>query len=85
MATVESAVVSGLNAAQGVVARNGVGAPVEVSTPDTYPTWWFLALRYLWGPYAYSAKAWSMFEDATGFGPDMLRRLRSRPQRRSQR
>ncbi len=59
MATVEAAVTSGVQAAQAIVARRGVGAPVEVLTPRTYGEWRFLALRYWLAPTAFAAKAWS--------------------------
>jgi hypothetical protein len=59
MATVEAAVTSGVQVAQAIVARRGVGAPVEVLTPRTYGEWRFLALRYWLAPTAFAAKAWS--------------------------
>jgi Flavin containing amine oxidoreductase len=59
MATVEAAVTSGVQGAQAIVARRGVGAPVDVLTPRTYGEWRFLALRYGLAPTAFAAKAWS--------------------------
>jgi Flavin containing amine oxidoreductase len=64
MATVEAAVTSGVQAAQAIVARRGVGAPVEVLTPRTYGEWRFLALRYWLAPTAFAAKAWSTSVEA---------------------
>lgn len=70
MMTVESAVASGLEAAQAVVDRRGVGAPVQIIEPsadfDAFCVW----LRYAYAPYAYAAKAWST-------GTDWARGLRS--------
>jgi hypothetical protein len=59
IATVEAAVTSGAQAAQAIVARRGVGAPVDVLSPRTYAEWRFLALRYWLAPAALAAKAWS--------------------------
>jgi NAD(P)-binding Rossmann-like domain/Flavin containing amine oxidoreductase len=61
MMTVESAVASGLEAARAIVEKHGVGlgGPVVIDEPsagfDALCVW----LRYVWGPYAYGAKAWS--------------------------
>jgi phytoene dehydrogenase-like protein len=64
IATVEAAVTSGVQAAQAIVARRGVGAPVEVLSPRTYAEWRFLALRYWLAPAALAAKAWSTAVEA---------------------
>ena len=64
MATVEAAVSSGVQAARAIVARRGIGAHVEMLTPDTYREWRFLALRYWLAPTAFAAKAWSTSVDA---------------------
>ncbi|MEA2484039.1 MAG: hypothetical protein QOC55_1986 [Thermoleophilaceae bacterium] len=70
MMTVESAVASGLDAARVIVERRGLGPPIEITQPASS---WDLAcvgLRYMYGPSAYMAKAWSS-------GADMLRRMGS--------
>ena len=63
MMTVESAVASGLEAARVVVERRGLGAPVEIIEPvadrDLLAVW----LRWVYGPSAYAAKAWSSGTD----------------------
>lgn len=69
MMTVESAVASGLQAAQSIVERRGIGAPVEVIQPKAGNDLWFVWLRYAYGPSAMAAKAWST-------GSDCMRRLR---------
>jgi len=67
MMTIESAVASGLEAAQELVNRRGHGAPVEIIEPaasfDALCVW----LRYVYAPSAFAAKAWSS-------GGDWLRR-----------
>lgn len=68
MMTVESAVASGLEAAHVIVKRRGLGGPVEILEPkasfDALCVW----LRYVYGPSAMAAKAWSA-------GCDWLREL----------
>ncbi len=59
MTTIESAVTTGLEAANAVIARRGVGAPVDVRTPSSPSGPLYLWLRYAWGPYALAAKAFS--------------------------
>jgi flavin-dependent amine oxidoreductase len=63
MMTIESAVASGLEAAQEVVDRRRHGAPVEIVEPaasfDALCVW----LRYVYGPSAFAAKAWSSGSD----------------------
>ncbi len=66
MATVEAAVMSGLDAAQLVVERRGVGSPVDIVYPSSFPPALFVGLRYALAPQAFAAKAWSMFSDAVG-------------------
>ncbi len=69
MTTIESAVTTGLAAAQDVVARRGVGPPVEIAEHPRGSGPLYVWLRYAWGPYAYAAKAWST-------GRDCVRALR---------
>jgi hypothetical protein len=69
MTTIESAVTTGLEAAQVIVERHGIGAPVEITEPATGSGALYLWLRYAWGPYAYAAKAISD-------GTDRLEKLR---------
>lgn len=69
MTTVESAVTTGVQSAQSVVERRGVGRPVEVLTPPTNPlvdlgsVW----SRYALAPYLWSAVAWSRGSDAVRY------------------
>jgi hypothetical protein len=63
MTTIESAVAGGLEAARAIVRRRGVGAPVEIETPDEDWGGLYVWLRYAWGPYALAAKAWSTGSD----------------------
>jgi hypothetical protein len=66
MTTIESAVTTGLEAASAIVARRGVGAPIEIVKPaftlvdDAVWVW----LRYALMPYAAGASAWSWAGDA---------------------
>ncbi len=62
MTTIESAVTTGLEAAQAIVARRG-GEPVEITEPRSRPGLIYVWLRYAWAPYAASAKAWSAGSD----------------------
>jgi putative NAD(P)-binding protein/flavin-dependent amine oxidoreductase len=71
MTTIESAVAGGLEAAKAIVERHGIGAPVEIETPDEDSGAMYVWLRYAWGPYALAAKALSMGSDCAG----ALRRL----------
>ncbi len=59
MTTIEAAVTTGLEAANAIIARRGVGAPVDVRTPTSPSGALYVWLRYAWGPYALAAKAWS--------------------------
>jgi hypothetical protein len=82
MTTIESAVAGGLEAARVIVARRG-GAPVEIEVPAEDTGLLYVWLRYVWGPYALAAKAWSTASDWAGG----LRRLLTptgppQPQRR---
>ena len=56
---------SGLNAAQLVVERDGIGAPVEIISPSSFPALLFVWLRYALAPQA-------RIDDglAAGLGPD---------------
>lgn len=72
MTTLESAVTTGLEAARAVVARRGLGAPVEVQQPVTRPISLYAWLRFAWAPYAIAAKAWSTGGDCAR---DALARL----------
>jgi hypothetical protein len=64
MMTVESAVASGLEAARAVVERRRFGAPVEILEPSAGNELFYVWLRYVYGPSAMAAKAWSMGTDA---------------------
>jgi hypothetical protein len=57
MTTIESAVTTGLEAANAVIARRGLGAPADVRIPSSPPGPLYVWLRYAWGPYAVAAKA----------------------------
>jgi hypothetical protein len=59
MTTIESAVTTGLQAAQAIVERRGAGKPVEILEPASLPDSYFLWYRYAWAPYAIAAKWWS--------------------------
>ncbi|HET9736848.1 MAG TPA: FAD-dependent oxidoreductase, partial [Solirubrobacteraceae bacterium] len=58
MTTIESAVTSGLEAAQAIVARRG-GRRVPIFEPRALPSALWLWLRYACMPYAAGASAWS--------------------------
>lgn len=59
MTTIESAVTTGLGAANAVIDRRGLGTPADVRIPSSPPGPLYVWLRYAWGPYALAAKAWS--------------------------
>ena len=59
MTTIESAVTTGLEAANAVIARRGVGTPVDVRIPSSPSGPLYVWLRYAWGPYVWTAKAFS--------------------------
>jgi hypothetical protein len=65
MTTIESAVAGGLEAASVIVDRRG-GAPVEIAVPPEGTGLLYVGLRYLWGPWALGAKAWSTASDYAG-------------------
>jgi hypothetical protein len=64
IATVETAVVSGLQAAQALWQRESLGEPIKMIAPDAYPESVIMAMKLLLAPYAYGAKWWSMSNDA---------------------
>jgi hypothetical protein len=66
MTTIESAVTTGLEAARVIVERRGLGAPVEVTEPDSGSGVGYVWLRYAAAPYAAAAKAWSTGSDWAG-------------------
>jgi hypothetical protein len=96
MTTIESAVTTGLLAAQAIVERRG-GRPVEIFEPASLPDSYFLWLRYWLAPYALAAKWWSAGGDYTraiapysSYSADTRRRMRTmltptRPPRRQRR
>ena len=59
MATVEAAVVSGLQAASGVWRARPLGEPIEIKTNDLLPTALFAAVKACMAPWAFAAKCWS--------------------------
>jgi hypothetical protein len=59
MATVESAVTSGLQAAAEVWKRHKMGKPIAIRIPPTYPSGFILATKTLMAPWACAAKCWS--------------------------
>lgn len=77
MTTIESAVVTGLQAAREIVRRRRLGAPVEVLKAPASPVYDAAAvyLRYAWAPYAAGAMAWSRGGDALRGAGRALRRL----------
>ena len=62
--TVEGAVVSGLNAAQAVCNRHGLGDAIEIAEPEVYPVLPLAGLALANTPLALAAKVVSMGEDA---------------------
>jgi hypothetical protein len=58
-------------AARGIVARHGIGEPVEVRQPASLPPALYLWLRLAWAPNVAAAKTWSC-------GGDAVRALRGR-------
>jgi len=71
MTTIESAAISGVEAAAEIVERNRIGDPVEVREPRSVPPELYACLRLAWAPYVAGAKMWSS-------GSDRLRDLRGR-------
>jgi NAD(P)-binding Rossmann-like domain len=83
MTTIESAVTTGLQAAQAIVQRRG-GRPVDILEPPTLPDAYFLWFRYWWAPYALAAKWWSAGGDHaraiaphSSYAADTRRRMRT--------
>ena len=72
MTTIESAVTTGLQAAHAIVERRGVGAPVEITEPDSGLGLNYVWLRYAAAPYAAAAKAWSAGSDWAGWMRGLL-------------
>ncbi len=78
IATVESAVMSGLNAAQALWNQEPLGDPIPPSIePEQYPESLMMWMKLAWAPYAYGAKCWSKLYDAApqpaaGRGPKDL-------------
>ena len=69
MTTIESAVVTGLRAAGGLVEYHGVGTPVLVDEHRTHPAALYSLLRRAYAPHAYAAAAVSRGADyARGLG-----------------
>jgi hypothetical protein len=66
MTVIESAVTTGLEAANVIIERCGVGEPVEIIEPTSLSSALFAWLRYAWAPYAASASAWSKGSDCVG-------------------
>lgn len=73
IATVESAVSSGLQAAQAVVQRHGHLEAVSIIAPEAYPTALLAAWKVMLAPYAALAKVWveadNLLNNATGARP----------------
>lgn len=59
MATVESAVVSGLQAARGIWQAAPLGPPIELQVTDALPLPLVVALKSWLAPWAFAAKCWS--------------------------
>jgi uncharacterized protein with NAD-binding domain and iron-sulfur cluster len=68
--TIEGAMVSGLQAAEAVRRKRGVGTPIRIVEPDSYPELLLTGWSLLGAPYAYAAKLWASANDvaATVFG-----------------
>jgi hypothetical protein len=70
IATVEAAVVSGLQAAGEVARRNEIDAKIEITVPESYPESLMAVWKIVLAPYAAVAKCWSdanvMFSRAAG-------------------
>ena len=70
IATVEASVVTGLNAAEALRSKVGLGGPIEIIEPDAYPESAVIAMKLLLAPYAVGAKWWSMMNDALSAGDE---------------
>jgi zeta-carotene desaturase len=62
----EGAVVSGLQAAELVRRRSGIGSPIKIVRPRRRPNSAYWPLKLILAPYAVSAKAWSFCNDLMG-------------------
>ncbi len=58
----EGAVVSGLEAAEHVRRRGGLGVPIHTIFPEKYPTPLFWPLKLALAPYAVGAKLWTIYD-----------------------
>ena len=63
MATVEAAIVSGLQAARGIWAKHPRGEPIDIQEAEALPLPAILAMKTLLAPWAYAAKCWSSASD----------------------
>lgn len=75
MTTIESAAISGVEAAAEIVARHRIGDPVEVREPKSVPPEFYAWLRVAWAPYVGGAKTWSSGGDALRAFGGRLRQL----------
>jgi hypothetical protein len=64
IATVEAAVVSGLQAAREVGRNEKIGKPIEIIEPDSYPETLMAVWKVALAPYAFGAKYWSASYDS---------------------
>jgi hypothetical protein len=64
MATVESAVLSGLQAARELWSRAPLGDPIAIAAPDVHSDAALLAVKLALTPHAYWAKWWSTALDS---------------------
>jgi hypothetical protein len=64
--TVESAVVTGLQAAEAIRKRAALEEPVEIIEPQTYPAECIRGAVQMLAPYALAAKSWTIYDDAMG-------------------
>ncbi len=60
--TIEGAVVSGLNAAEALRGRRGIGAPIDIVTPESYPAFVPAVLALALRPAAQVAQAVSVMD-----------------------
>ena len=61
--TLESAVVSGLMAAEEVRRRIEIGSEIKIVEPESFPSSYYQYLKWMLAPYAYWAKVWSIAND----------------------
>jgi hypothetical protein len=73
LTTIEAAATGGVEAAASIVARHGIGEPVEVQEPRSLPAALHAWLRTVWMPYACGAKMWSSGGDTARTLGDHLR------------